>query len=746
MVRLLGAAALWCAAAAASAQTTVQVQSGEHDGFTRLALTFGRTVAWELTRSADGYVLTTDAPDLRYDLSRIYQRISRQRFAEVSADPESGSLRLDIACACHALPFEYRPGILVIDVRDGPAPAWSSFERGPDGLRMAALTEQAPSRPRERNSTGGPYAISGNAGYDWIALATGAPLPPAPAEIEAPPPAPFREDGLIALSGEGMAELRRALLYDLARGAAEGAVTLTQTPPPAGADVLDNLDQVEVRQADRLAAMIGVDGDKGATVVTADGTPCIADDALDVESWGDPRPVAKAIGPLTAGLYGEFDRVDTDVAGRAVRYLLSLGFGAEAGGMIRALDMTDEATPAWSTMARVMDGDIDPDSAFAGMAGCDTAAALWSVLAMEEVPQEETVNTPALLRAFSDLPPHLRRNLGRALSDRMLSRGDTATVRMVLKAMERTPGEPAPGSTLVDAGLAVATGEPPDVEALSALRTATGPDGLRATIALIRASLDAGEAVNTGLVAEAEARLMEFADTPEAPLLQQALAEAQASQGNFARAFDLTAPDSPSAVPIWATLGRRGSAADLLERAVLPSPAARPLLPAAVRQTVARRLIDLGFAEPALVWTGAITAQGQTLPQSMEPPDRMLSAEAELLRRNPDGALRQLDGIEGPEADALRLKAYVTLDDRRASALATVLGDASTAAAVARREGAWQRVAETGPEPWQKAAAHAGPVTPSAEPALAKSRALLADSAAARADLSALLDATEIAP
>lgn len=742
------AAAFWLVTAAAGqAQSVVTVQSGEHDGFTRLALTFGADIDWQVTRVANGYALSVDGGNLRYDLARVYQRISRQRLSDIWTDPETGRLQLDVACACHALPFEYRPGILVIDLRDGPPPPGSSFENGTDGVRMEALTQREPPRPRLRPDAGAPYRMGEREGYDWIALATGAPLPqPAEAEIDAPPPAPFREDEVTALVREGTADLRRALLYDLARGAAEGAVDLTLVPPPASEMTTEELRQVQIHPADALAQMIGIGDEDRTKALTASGAACIPDDDLDIAEWGDPRPVPQAIGPMTSGLYGEFDRVDAEAAARAVRYLLSLGFGAEAGVMIRSLGMSDDKAPIWASMALVLDGMTDPEGAFAGMAACDTAAALWSVLAMPEVAQDEQVNAAAVLRSFSSLPPQLRRYLGVPLADRMLARGDTSSVRMVLQAMERMPGETAPATTLVDAGLDAATGETPDVEALDALRSATGPDGARATIALIRAALDAGTPVDPALIAETEARLTEFAGTEEAGPLQQALAEAHASQGEFDRAFALAPPDGPGGIPVWAALAAHGEASALLTRAVLPSAAARPVLPAATRQAIAKRLIDLGFAEPALIWTGAAAAGGAALPSSLEDRDRLLSAEAELLRGNPAGALRQLEGLDGREGDALRLRAMVALDDGRAATLAALLGDDATEAALDRREGAWAKVAETGPEPWRNAAAQATATPPAEAPPLARSRALLETSAATRADLAALLEATALDP
>ena len=106
----------------------VAVTSGEHDGFTRLVFDFGAPVEWQVGRSADGYEVAITGATPAYDLRGIFQLIGRSRLAAIWPDPQTGNLRIGIACACHALPFEFRPGIVVIDLRDGPPPRGSSFE------------------------------------------------------------------------------------------------------------------------------------------------------------------------------------------------------------------------------------------------------------------------------------------------------------------------------------------------------------------------------------------------------------------------------------------------------------------------------------------------------------------------------------------------------------------------------------------------------------------------------------------
>lgn len=822
--RGLVAALVWLALVWAAAAQPVPVLSGEHDGFTRLALTFGAPVEWRLERRADGYALSVAGEPRGFDLARVFQRIGRDRLAEVWVEPETGALRLGVACACNALPFEYRPGVLVIDLRDGPPPEASVFELAPDGTRMAALTQRAPFRPRGRaglgagvpaDRAGGPRAApearAGGppaTGYDWIAMVTGDPLPPPIPEAARPPDqpvAPWRRPDRAPAGDPGFADLRRALVEDLARGAVEGTVSLQVPLRPTGVAVAAAA-QVRISAADDLAAMIGLRAaGAGPVALAADGAACLADEALALVDWGDPRPVATAIGPLTSGLYGEFDRVNAEAAARAARYLLSLGFGAEVRGMIRSLGLTGDEAALWASMGRVVDGETDPGGAFAGMAACDTAAALWSVLADAAGADVGPVNEAAVLRAFSDLPPALRRHLGRGLADRMLARGDTANARAILQAMERMPEGAGPGGTLVAATLAAGQGQTPDLAALAALRTGTGPDAAAATVALIRDALSANGAVDPALITETEARLMEFAGTPEAAPLRQALAEAQASQGNFPRAFELAGSEGPGATPVWAILADRGGLASLLHHAVLPAGTAPPALPGPVRRALSRRLLDAGFAEAAMVWAGGASGTPPPLPASMEAADRLLIAEAQLLRRDAAAAMRQLQGLEAPEADALRLAAMAMAGDPAAPALADTLGDGAAADAIARRAGNWTRVAQTGPEAWRLAAARAlpargadlpGPTSPAgpsdagpsdagppasapsssapsssdpsasdpaaaapaaaglsgaaepgaALPPLARSRALLAESAAARADLAALMSATGISP
>jgi hypothetical protein len=77
-------------------------------------------------------------------LSGVFRRLSQGRLAQIMLRAEDGALLLRLDCECFAIPFELRPGIVVIDVRDGNAPEGSAFEANAAGERQPPLLGGAP--------------------------------------------------------------------------------------------------------------------------------------------------------------------------------------------------------------------------------------------------------------------------------------------------------------------------------------------------------------------------------------------------------------------------------------------------------------------------------------------------------------------------------------------------------------------------------------------------------------------------
>ncbi len=701
------------------------VTTGEHAGFTRIVLTFPSPSRWSLRRDTDGYVLDAATADLRYDLSRVFDRIPRDRLSAVWAEPDTGALRLKVGCACHAMAFDLRPGLLVIDLRDGPPPADSPFEAAVGGGGLPALTAQAPRRPLRRPPETAPRDGAPRDGYDWLVSRNQLPAsPPAKASVTPahPPPA-------VAMADE--AALRGAMLEHLARGAALGVVemALPETKDAAEAQTMEPMEQVQIYGE----AGIGLRTGKTTTALTGEGSACPGDVALALAEWGDEKPVAEALSRRTAALTGEFDRPDPTATARAVRYLLYLGFGAEARQIMQVMALDTPERPLWEGLTHLLDDEADPADAFAGMEVCDGSAALWAVLSAHDLPPGASTQRAAVLRAFSALPLHLRRDLGPRLADRFLDAEDLGAARAVQDAILRAPGDAGPGAALMATRLDAAEGQPVSAARLDALETAPGSVGVEATLMAVEAALKVSTPPDPALAASVEALLREYAGAEEAPALRRAAALLRALGGDEPGAFALA--DEAVTLEIWQVLADHGGDGALLEAAVGTTPPGA--LPLAVRRTIATRLLGLGLPDPALAW----------LPRGEGASDLVIAARAHLAKGDGRTALRLIGGRDLPEAAALRAKAMQQLGDPSAVAAFAALEDGEGLERARRATGDWAAVAAGDTDVWTEAAALAVPASPVPdEGPLARSTRLIAEADAARSRIASLLAATAPTP
>jgi len=696
-------------APAATAQT-VSVKSGAHDGFTRLVLELGRPVDWQLGRTADGYALRLEPPGARFDLSQVYQLIGRERLAAIWVEPDTNQLKLGIGCACHAIPFEFRPGVIVIDLRDGRPPQGSSFELALEGEAPPPLEVRVLPRPRARPSS--------LATYDWrtadqVPHSTGLPL---------------------AINDPALTQLRNTLLLQLSRGAAQGVVQIAEEIPEPQQRP-GPLAQVRIVEYPGLFAGTG---GESSPALTGSGAACLPDSALDMAAWGSDQPVSAQIALSATGLIGEFDRPDPEAIRRAVRYYLSLGFGAEALHLLRSFDMPDEERQLWQAMAGIVDHGAAEGGAFAGMMVCDTAAALWAVLAQARSDGTEP-NTQAVLRSFSALPRHLRQHLGPLLADRFLGRNDTESARAVRDAVLRTSADLMPSVRLMEARIDLAQGKTDAAgSTLADLVTEAGPVGAEAMIAWVDRLLAEGKPVDAPTVTALAALLHEHKGGPLEPALHKAHVLSLAAAGDFDAAF-AAQPTVPGAEPaLWQRLAEQGPDTALLTHAVLPTGAA-PLSDMATSRQIAARLLKLGFADQAMAWMQPADERLAETPDDL----RVLMAQAELQRRDSRAALRLLAGLTGADAGALRAAAQARLGDAPAAQkIFAANGNAEAALGTARVARDWRFVAAAGPKLWQDAAAlvlSTGPTAAEHLGPLASADAAVAESAGARVVIQALL-------
>ncbi len=703
----------------------VKVSSGEHDGFTRIVFELSQPMNWQVGRTADGYEVRFDQPGLEFDLASVFDLIGRSRLASIRFDDATASLRIGIGCACYAQPFEFRPGIVVLDLRDGLPPAASSFESALPGIRpltgvpsvvspsahrnvqkdsdllpmlLAATKEDMPlateTRGQKKAGLTDPWALER---YDWRHAVretmTATDQYYFAAKMESP------------LSNRSLGPLRDALIRHLAQGVAAGVVNAVQTLPAVPASNEKNTDATE-----NLTVAVNVPGAQVVVktlptdAVGADGEACIADARLDIAAWGDDRAVAEQMADAFAGLAGEFDRQEYEATTRAVRFLLFIGFGAEARQMLQAMPIDHPDTGIWQSMARLIDDGFDPESPMRGMLACDGAAALWAALSIEQLEKGLTFSGPGIARSFSALPSHLRRHIGPTLANRFLDIGEVETARAIRDATARIPGKANPSAALLDAQFQIQAGNGAAAEkALLPLVSDPGPGTSEALIAVIDARATTLGEVDAETVLAIAALLAEARGGVDEARIARALALAYALSGDFVKAFADPTKAGQSGSILWQALAFKGSDDALLAHGILQRDGPVPDVPDATRQKLAERLLGFGFAEPALVWL-----------EAMEAPDLIMAATADLAKRDATSALHRLSGLTSEDAKALRAKAHLQLDDlASASAAFADNNDAAGVQRVQRLAYDWSTLAATGDGPWQAAA---GMVTTDASP------------------------------
>ncbi len=720
MIRLFYAVFLMLSVAVPLQAKTVILQSGDHDGFSRIVLEIGTPTPWRLGRTSDGYELQIQRNDLSFDVSRVFDLIPKTRVAAVWQDPETGALRFSVACACHAIPFEFRPGVIVIDLKNGPPPENSQFEASLAGIMVPDLVEKAAPRPHARPAGALPW-LQGK-----TTPVASQPLPVASADLS---------------------PMRDALLRHLSDGAARGVVDMT-VPPKAAPQPAKEIPLRQIRIGEDIGFVAGPREAVDTTLVKS-GEDCIADDRLAIQDWGSDAAPITHLADARTGLIGEFDAPNPAAVERAVRYFLYLGFGTEARELINALAAPTSDRDVWLSMSKVLDGEPAAASAFSGMDRCDSAAAFWAV--MSRAPNDAAVqpNTKAILRSFSGLPIHLRRHLGPALADRLLAGGDLAAAEAVRAAIMRAPGDSGPQVSLMDAAVDVATGDVIRAEeTLTRLTADTTTVEAEALIALVDTLVQQGKPTDPTVFVALEALAFEHSGDPLEPELRRAYVIALASNAEFDAAF-AALPEGPGAKEaLWEMLARKGSDSAILTHATLASSGPLPDVPLATRRVMAERMLGLGFADPAAIWLGDIFKS----PEVASEPDRILAAKIAITQKDARLTLRLIAGLASQQAASLRARAQAQLGEMSAAAATFLaLGDAEAQHRALRLAQDWQNLPTATDDPW-RAAADLIPPLDARLPAsprpisLSGARGLLAESESASTSIKHLLSQVQGAP
>ncbi len=731
MIRLI-IALLVTLAVPALAQTG-RVTSGEHDGFTRVVIDFGKPVDWQFGRSESGYELRQPDSQMAYDLTSAFALIGKSRLAAIEGPPGTGRIQIGLACTCHAIPFEFRPGIVVIDLKDGPPPKDSVFE-----AYFALPADPAISASSGRPATS-PAANTATASFDWTSDALQKIRVAENQPRAAAPPVAARPETALLPPDPSLQPLRDTLMRQLAQGATQGVVEMADIPPDTGLPATDfpatqiRIGETRNNISDRLGAQ---DRAVGAT-----GTVCTQRELLDIASWGSAEtPATDQIAELRRSLSGEFDRTNPENVEKAVKLYLYLGFGAEARQLADAFDLASKDGAVWHALGSLLDDHPDQEHVFAGQAACEGPSALWSFLADDSLVKGDPVNEGAIRLAFTALPLHLRELLGLKLSERFLAIGNENAARALGDSISRATGAAGHEAKLIEAKLNLQRGDADLAEELAGeVLQDPGQDRMQALIAQVEARVAQKRPITADTVVELEAFLRGTEGTTQEARLREILMLAQASSGDFESAFQ-TLPEFPQQrATLWDLLATLATDDVFLAHAVLDAGTEAPQIPDEIAATLAQRLAGLGLGAPAKQWLNTVQA-----------PDPQLAAEIALLTHDAPAALRHLPAVDDDTTFALRRQALETLGDFPMQAeLAAKSGDLPAASMALAKAGDWQGLAKAAPNPWQAVAAEIAPVPPTTSDnpdprktgALGQGHALVEAGERTRTAISALLAA-----
>ena len=721
--------ALFFALPTANWANPAMVTTGEHPDFTRIVVTLPDPANWRLGRVADGYTLSVETQGLEYDLTDAFKRIPKTRIADVAQVAATSDLHIVAACACHVTAFAFRPNVIVVDIKAGGPPADSLFEAPLVSFTPVTSTPEVTAPALE--PAGSSIAL------DWAnRMAT-----PMEAEKPAPPLASRIPEGF-----------RETIVEQLGIAASQGLVTLDATKPALNEKLARATAPQEQTSEEsfRVIPEAGMEMRLGGGVddVPALQEECLSAEAVDLPAWGkDSKNPAEGLSAIHRMLVTDADRLPASQLADAARQYLYLGFGAEARLVLAAIPTPTREQQALAEIGHIIDGTYRENSPFKGMETCNSAVALWAVLARDQLRPSEPVAVGALVQGFAALPYHLRENLAARLIDRLLERGDETSAHMIRDTISRVKDQTPLTMQLTEARLDLHENRPEQAKlALEAASAQPGPDEAAALVALIDMDFAARHPVSADRISMLETLAAQTRGQEPEEDLRRALVRAYALSGEFDLAHQTLQKVPDVASDFWTLMAETGSDRDILELAFVP-PADRAVIDPESRFALAQKLHLLGFPRQALQWLGVPRADMASLPDAT----RIAIAEAQLAVFQPREALATISGLD-TGADHIRAKAMRALGQAQEAAI-LLQGDPSSAetlVSLQRTERQWAALAEQSEGAWPSVAALAIeanlPPSPEVPITLAGAQAIVSKVEDSRKHLGELLQETRLSP
>lgn len=369
----------------------VVIKSGEHGDFTRLVLYKNVTQSWSWEQNEKSGVLKIKGLQDGFDLSEVYQRIDRNRIADLSEDADS--LRIAWECDCEVELSELPLGFLQIDFRNQTESnrnrtsatskdVWGSLLLRPKSIRRfdaidAELLDPS-SQKRDAFFLGLSEEIASSSTNEFL-TPNGS-----QAQLEAVDTASPKD--------------RRTQLLDSLGGRAQFVDASAKKP-------------VHPNQAENLAHEL-----------------CESPQAVSLSQWGGADSFNVSLSIHRSNLLSEFDRVVDSQVMALARFYLHFDMAEEASHIIDAFGLVSEDAQFLKEYSEFLGTDLMAGkNSLIGYANCNDEAGFWGVLALLPDSDLSDVQIENAVSTFALLPKHLQKKAGPKLVAQLLhNKKDTA--------------------------------------------------------------------------------------------------------------------------------------------------------------------------------------------------------------------------------------------------------------------------------------------------------------------------------
>jgi hypothetical protein len=637
------------------------VRSGEHGEFTRIVAAIPESARWEVEQHGRLVVLEVEGMEEVIDISKVFDRISKNRISDVSL--KGSRIEFQLSCDCRVAAFEQGGGLAVLDFARFDVKLDQPFvdSGSPLGALNKVVVDEFVSGYLKFSHNESPSALRH--------------------DLE-----PFSDDLMKELSTAASAGL---LVPELSMSkVAEPAVNDTADPgyPPASERRTDETATFRTTNSLDLQAL-------NFRSIVDNGTAhthCPPDSKLSLRDWADERPMHFQLGEARRDLYLDLDRVDGAVAVDLAQLFIHFGFGLEAQSVLKLMDEKTTRDEILAGIASILDKRT-PENAelFRSMLRCDGDIVLWSVLAALPNLEIDSFDPDAALRSLYRLPEHLGSVLGPRLAERLLELDHLEASAAALRSSQGSGTSTSMQGQIVEAKLAISEGNfghgSQQLERAIVGSSHAVPEAL---VALIETRSDQGLPVNIHNVELAETYIEEMVGTPnELPLRSAHILgligsfQFDAALGSIGSFKDHDSGANAAALyeSFFEALTRSSDDVYFLEMIIEHGDGEVRKLPVTQQLNIIRRILHLGFPKFARELLLAIPVELRGIG------GRTLEGEIALVMRNP---LKAISSLEDLDSRPIRLVRAMAMEDAGEYGSAHLLYEDMSLSVEARRS-AW---------------------------------------------------------